>query len=84
MLFVPRKAGCLVCEYMHARAIYNGLTHGRTVQKGGSNPQSPGKSHPGMGLCSFIACISIVSQSFCRSLEEGHNSGDEVGVRMTA
>ena len=34
---------------MHARAtcIYNLLTHGRTVQKSGSNPQIPGKSHPG-------------------------------------
>ena len=28
-----------VCEYMHARAIYNVLAQGRTVQKGGSNPQ---------------------------------------------
>jgi len=27
-----------VCEYMHARAIYNVLTQGKTVQKGGSNP----------------------------------------------
>jgi len=29
---------------MHARAIV--LTQSRTVQKGGSNPQTPGKSHP--------------------------------------
>src|SRR6218665_1983099 len=36
-----------VCEYMHARAIYNVLTHGQTVQKGGLNPQTPGKSHSG-------------------------------------
>jgi len=31
---------------MHARDIYNVLIQGRTVQKGGSNPQTPGKSHP--------------------------------------
>jgi len=41
-----KKGGGRVCEYMHARAIYNVLTQGRTVQKGGSNPQSPGKLHP--------------------------------------
>ena len=28
------------------RDIYNTLTQGRTVQKGGFNPQPPGKSHP--------------------------------------
>ena len=31
---------------MHARAIYNVLTQGRTVQKSGSNPATPGKLHP--------------------------------------
>jgi len=48
MWFVPKKVGGRVCKYMHdARAIYNVLTRGRAVQKGGSNlPQSPGKSHP--------------------------------------
>jgi len=31
---------------MHARAIYNVLTQGRAIQKSGSNPQPPEKSHP--------------------------------------
>jgi len=31
---------------MHARAIYNVLTQSQTGQKGGSNPPTPGKSHP--------------------------------------
>jgi len=31
---------------MHARAIYNALTQGRTVQRVGRTP-TPGKSHPG-------------------------------------
>jgi len=34
----PKKVGGRVCEYMHARAIYNVLTQGRTVQKGGLKP----------------------------------------------
>ena len=46
VLFVPKRWGVRVCEYMHARAIYKVLTQGRTVQKGGSNPQPHGKSHP--------------------------------------
>jgi len=36
---------------MHARAIYNVLTQGRTVQKGGSN--TPGKSHPAVYIGSI-------------------------------
>jgi len=31
--------GGRVCEYVHAKAIYNVLTQIRTVQKGGSNPR---------------------------------------------
>ena len=46
VLFVPKKVGSQVCEYIHARAIYNVLTQGRTVQKGWSNLPTPGKSHP--------------------------------------
>jgi len=45
-----KKGGRRVCKYMHAidaRAIYNVLTQSRTVQKGGSNPSTPGKSNPG-------------------------------------
>jgi len=30
---------------MHTRAIYNVLTQSRTVQKGGSNPQTPPANH---------------------------------------
>src|SRR6218665_3003341 len=39
-----KKVEGRVCEYMHAKAIYNVLPQDRTVQKGGSNPQAPGKS----------------------------------------
>jgi len=42
----PQNGGCRVCEYMHARSIYKKLTQGRTVQRGWSNPQPLGKSHP--------------------------------------
>ena len=42
----PKKGGGRVCEYMHAEAIYTALTQGRTVQKGGSNPNLPEKSRP--------------------------------------
>jgi len=31
---------------MHARAIYNVLTQGRTVQNGGSNPPTPRQITP--------------------------------------
>src|SRR6218665_3359772 len=33
-----KKDGGRVCKYMHARAIYNVLTQGRTVENGESNP----------------------------------------------
>src|SRR6218665_1641430 len=46
VLFVQKKVGGRVCEHMHARAINNALSQGRTVQKGGSNPQPPSKSQP--------------------------------------
>jgi len=36
---LSKKGGGRVCEYMHARAIYNVLTQSQTVQKGGSKPQ---------------------------------------------
>jgi len=41
----PKKGGGRVCEYIHARAIYNVLTQGRTVQKGGSKPQTLPANH---------------------------------------
>ena len=34
---LSQKGGGRVCEFMHAMAMYNVLTQGRTVQKGGSN-----------------------------------------------
>ena len=46
MWFVPKKVGGRACEYMYAKATYNVLSQSRTVQKGGSNPQLPGKAHP--------------------------------------
>jgi len=57
--YLSQKGGSRVCEYMymHARAIYNVLTQGRTMQKGGSNPQPPGKSHPGNAMMSQISQI---------------------------
>ena len=45
VLFVPNKVEGGI-EYLQLRAIHNELTQLRTVQKGGSNPQTPGKSHP--------------------------------------
>ena len=36
--YLSQKRWGRVYEYMHERAIYNVLTQGRTVQKGGSNP----------------------------------------------
>jgi len=41
-----QKGGGRVCEYMHARVIYNVLTQGRTVQKGVSNSQTPWQITP--------------------------------------
>src|SRR6218665_1108570 len=37
----PKKVGGRVCDYKHAKDIYNVLTQGRTVQKGGSNRANP-------------------------------------------
>ena len=37
---------------MHARAIHNDLTQGRTVRKGGSNPPNP-PAYPGSTLDSL-------------------------------
>src|SRR6218665_512614 len=42
----PKKGGGRVCEYMHARAIFNVLTQGQTVQKDGSNPPNPRQITP--------------------------------------
>jgi len=43
----PKRWAGRVCEYMHARAIHNVLTQGRTVQKGrGVNPGGVGRSRP--------------------------------------
>jgi len=40
--YIPhKKGGGRVCEYMHERTILNVLSQSRTVQKGGSNTQSP-------------------------------------------
>jgi len=50
----PKKVGGRVCEYMDARTIYNVLTQGRTVQKGGLNPNPLGKSHPAVGARASI------------------------------
>jgi len=36
-----------------------------------------------VGLCSLIACVNIMLQSICHSLEEGLSYGVEAGVRMT-
>jgi len=44
---------------MHAKAIYNALTQGRTVQKGGSNPQ-PSANH------TLLVTNSIVSNKLQR------------------
>src|SRR6218665_1348932 len=41
----PKKGGGRVCKYMHARAIRNALTQGRTVQKCGSNPPDLPANH---------------------------------------
>ena len=38
---LPKEDGGRVCKYMHTRAIHNAVTHGRTVQKGGSHPPNP-------------------------------------------
>ena len=43
VLIVPKEVGGRVYKYLHERAIYNVLTLGRTVQKGGSNP--PRENH---------------------------------------
>ena len=47
VLFVSKKGGGRVCEFMHTRAIYKILTQGRIVQKSamGRTP-TPGKSYP--------------------------------------
>ena len=44
-MICPKKVGGRVCEYMHAGAIYDALTQGRTVQKGGSNTPNAPASH---------------------------------------
>src|SRR6218665_4007947 len=41
----PKKGGGRVCKYMHATAIYNALTQGRTVQNSGSNYPNPPANH---------------------------------------
>ena len=51
--------GSRVCKYMHAIAIHNAVTHGRTVQKGWSNP--PGKSHP--VYLSFLGVVGHQSKA---------------------
>src|SRR6218665_1613282 len=67
-LFVPK--GGQVYEYVHARAIYNVLTQGRTVQNGGSNPHTPGKSHPAFATKSLL---KINARPYKRVFEKGED-----------
>src|SRR6218665_525195 len=79
ILFVPKKVGDRVCECMHARAIYNVLTHGLTVQKGGSNglkPPNSRKSHPASSV--RIVQKEVEGSKFCFRW----GLRDEVGVEI--
>jgi len=79
--YLSQKGG-LVCEYMHARAIYNVLAQGPTVQKGGSNPNPLRQITPCimiiiivMLICrdnGYIITITITSELYCSLAESIH------------